>query len=116
MGEIIKEDIAKIRKLLNDVVGTDSYKSLERLGGLTNHTYHAVLDDGREYVVRIPGEGTEEMIIRSDEKISTQLACKLDVDARMLYFGDDGSKVTEYIKDAVTMTPDSLKDPARIHA
>ena len=116
MGEIIKEDIAKIRKLLKDVVGTDSYKSLERLGGLTNHTYHAVLDDGREYVVRIPGEGTEEMIIRSDEKVSTQLACKLDVDAQMLYFGDDGSKVTEYIKDAVTMTPDSLKDPARIHA
>jgi len=116
MGEIIKEDIAKIKKLLKDVVGADSYESLERLGGLTNHTYHATLADGREYAVRIPGEGTEEMIIRSDEKVSTELACKLDVDAQMLYFGDDGSKVTEYIHDAVTMTPETLRDPARIRA
>ena len=116
MAEIIKEDIAKIKKLLRDVVGTDEYASLERLGGLTNHTYHAAMTDGREYVVRIPGEGTEEMIIRSDERTSTQLACKLGVDAQMLYFGDDGSKVTEYIKDAVTMDAESLKDPARIHS
>ena len=77
MAEIIKEDIAKIKKLLKNVLGTDAYTSLERLGGLTNHTYHAVLADGREFVVRIPGEGTEEMIVRSDEKTSTQLACRL---------------------------------------
>ena len=50
MAEIIKEDIAKIKKLLKDVLGTDAYTSLERLGGLTNHTYHAALDNGREYV------------------------------------------------------------------
>ena len=44
MAEIIKEDIAKIKKLLKDVLGTDVYTSLERLGGLTNHTYHATLE------------------------------------------------------------------------
>ena len=66
--------------------------------------------------MNIPGEGTEEMIVRSDEKTSTTLACKLGIDAQMLYFGNDGSKLTDYIHDAVTMDPDSLKDPARIHA
>ena len=114
MGEIIKEDLGKISALLEKVLGTGEYDKLERLGGLTNHTYHATLKDGREYVVRIPGEGTEELIVRSDERVSTELACRLDIDAQMLYFGKDGSKVTEYIKNAVTMSADSLKDEDRM--
>lgn len=84
------------------------------MGGLTNHTYHVVLEDGSEYVVRIPGEGTEEMIVRSDEKISTKLACDLGVDAEMLYFGDDGSKITRYIRNAVTMSAEKLHEQENI--
>ena len=104
MGRIIEADIPKIFALLKDTVGSCGCTSIARMGGLTNHTYRAVLEDGREYVVRIPGEGTEEMIVRRDERISTLLACRLDIDAQMLYFGDDGAKVTEYIRDAVTMS------------
>ena len=114
MGEIIKEDLGKISALLEKVLGTGEYDKLERLGGLTNHTYHVTLKDGREYVVRIPGEGTEELIVRKDERVSTELACRLDIDAQMLYFGEDGSKVTEYVKNAITMSGQSLHDPERI--
>ena len=114
MGKIVEADVPQIKKLIADVVGADSYVSLERMGGLTNHTYHVTLADGREYVVRIPGEGTEEMIVRGDEKKSTTLACRLGIDAQMLYFGDDGSKVTEYIKNAVTMSADALHDDERV--
>jgi len=114
MGEIVKHDIAKIDALLNRVVGTDSYSLLERLGGLTNHTYHVVMTDGREYAVRIPGDGTEELIVRGDEKISTELACRLNIDAQMLCFEDDGSKVTEYICKGETMTPKTMQDMERI--
>ena len=116
MGEIVKKDIAKIDELLNKVLGTDLYSRLERLGGLTNHSYRVTMTDGREFVVRIPGDGTEELIVRGDEKISTELACKLGIDAQMLYFGDDGSKVTEYIPNAVTMTPETMRDEKRIPA
>lgn len=114
MGEIVKEDLPKIGRLVKDVLGEDSYAKAERLGGLTNHTYHVTLNDGRQFAVRIPGEGTEELIVRSDEKKSTELACRLGIDAQMLYFGSDGSKVTEYIPDAVTMSAESLKDEGRI--
>ena len=114
MGEIVREDLPKVDALLKKVLDQDGYQSIELLGGLTNHTYHVVLNDGKEYVVRIPGEGTEELIIRSDEKKSTELACRLDIDAQMLYFGDDGSKVTEYVHNAVTMSAESLKDAGRI--
>ena len=112
--EIVKEDIAKVKELLSNVLGTDEYTDLTRMGGLTNHTYKVTMANGEIYVVRIPGEGTEELIVRSDEMISTKLACKLGVDAEMLYFGENGSKVTRYISNAVTMSSESLKDPHRI--
>ena len=114
MADIIQKDLAGVSKLLVKVLGKDDYKSIERLGGLTNHTYHVTFADGAQYVVRIPGEGTEELIVRSDEQKSTELACRLGVDAKLLYFGDDGSKVTEFIKNAVTMSSETLKDPLRI--
>ncbi|MBQ6262821.1 MAG: phosphotransferase family protein [Clostridia bacterium] len=114
MREIIKEDVPKIEKLLSDVLGSSDCAAIERLGGLTNHTYHVSMKDGAEYVVRIPGEGTEEMIVRGDEKKSTELACRVGVDAKMLFFGDDGTKLTEYIKDAVTMSGKALHDDGRI--
>lgn len=116
MGKIVQADLKRIYELIRDVVGEDSYKAIERMGGLTNHTYHVTLEDGREYVVRIPGEGTEEMIVRGDEKKSTALACKLGIDAQMLYFGDDGSKVTEYVKNAVTMSAEAFHNEQRVRA
>lgn len=114
MSEIPVKDLERVKALVSEVIGEGSIAKLERLGGLTNHTYHAVMEDGGEYVVRLPGEGTEELIVRSDEKISTELACELGVDSEMLYFGSDGSKISRYIKNAVTMSKDSLKDPLRI--
>ncbi|MBQ5951640.1 MAG: phosphotransferase family protein [Lachnospiraceae bacterium] len=114
MGHIVERDVPEIFRLLRTAVGSGDVQSVARMGGLTNHTYHAVMEDGREYVVRIPGEGTEEMIVRSDEKVSTTLSCRLGIDAQMLYFGDDGSKVTEYIPKAVTMNAASFHDAHRV--
>ena len=114
MREILKEDLAPIANLVRKVLGADSYRTVERLGGLTNHTYRVTLENGCEYVVRIPGEGTEEMIVRRDERVSTELACRLGVDASLLYFGDDGAKVTEYIPGAVTMSAQTLREEKNI--
>lgn len=114
MKEISEKDLLPIKKLLADVLGVDGYEKIERMGGLTNHTYHVTLADGRDYVVRIPGEGTEQLIVRSDEKVSTELACGLGIDAKLLYFGDDGSKVTEFIPNAITMSAEALGNECRI--
>ncbi len=111
---IIEKDLESIGKVLKIVFNDDLYKSIERMGGLTNHTYKIVRNDDSKYVVRIPGDGTEELIIRKDEMVSTKLACDLGIDAKCLYFGDDGTKVTEYIEDAVTMSSESLKEEENI--
>lgn len=112
--EIVLSDIGQVAALLKQSVGTDCFRSIGRMGGLTNRTYHVVLTDGREYVVRIPGEGTEEMVNRNDEKISTGLACDTGIDAKLLHFGEDGSKVTEYIPDAVTMSAETMREDKHI--
>lgn len=112
--EIVQEDLQNVSVLIQKVLGTDRYAEIERMGGLTNHTYKVVLEDGSIYAVRIPGEGTEKLIIRSNEKISTELACRLKIDADLLYFGADGSKVTHYIPNAVTMSAKDLKNPENI--
>ncbi len=112
--EIVKEDVPQIKALLLQVLGIDEYAALSRMGGLTNHTYHVTLHNGEQYVVRIPGPGTEEMIVRGDEMVSTKLACDLGVDAELLYFGNDGAKVTRFIPNAITMSADTLHEPQRI--
>lgn len=112
--EIIREDVPQIKELLQKVLGINCYAQLSRMNGLTNHTYKVTLDNGEKYVVRIPGLGTEELIVRSDERISTQLACDLGIDAQMLYFGEDGTKVSSFISGAVTMSADTLKEPRHI--
>lgn len=112
--EIVEADRGLVKKLLMLVIGRGDEPELSRMGGLTNRTYHAVYQDGAEYVVRIPGEGTEELIIRKDEQESTRLACRIGIDANLLYFGNDGTKVTEYIPGAVTMSAQSFSDEKRI--
>lgn len=112
--EIIREDIPKIRIILREALGNEEYTDISRMGGLTNHTYRVTTLDGAEYAVRVPGEGTEELINRAQEKISTQLAHDLGVDAPLLYFSLNGSKLTRYIPNAVTMSAVELRRPERI--
>ncbi len=115
MSEIVETDLTLINELAEKVLGltvdASTVRAVHRLGGLTNRSYHLLFADGEELVVRIPGEGTEAMIDRKNEKVSTELACELGIDAKLIYFGDDGSKISKYIPDAVTMTAKQLRQP-----
>lgn len=113
-GKIIEKDIQEIYALLKQHTDRDTPKKFERLGGLTNHTYRVSFAAGKDLVVRLPGEGTEELINRADEKISTNLACQLNIDAQLLYFGTDGSKISIYIDNAQTMSPATLTETSNI--
>ena len=108
-GKIVEKDITKIYQLVKDQLNYSEELMIERMGGLTNHTYKISLNDGSLYVVRIPGDGTEDMISRKDEKVSTLLACSLGIDENVLYFGDDGSKITKYILNAQTLHKDLMQ-------
>ena len=75
--EIVQADLARIRALLDEVLGHSDYSDVQRMGGLTNRTYCVSFADGSRIMVRIPGEGTEELIDRADEKVRIRQAAQL---------------------------------------
>ncbi len=113
MAELIRQieesDIPKIKVVLTKAGFGEEYADIMRLGGMTNHSYRITLDDSTELTVRLPGEGTEEMIVRSDERKSTELACRLGIDSRLYLFDDEGNKVMQYIHDPQPMSEEVLR-------
>lgn len=118
--EIEQKDIAKLRELMKLVFDDGEWEDIQRLGGMTNRSYNITRKDGQGYLVRIPGEGTEKMINRVDERKSTELACRLNIDSPLLYFDDDGCKIMKYIfnpqpmNEKVMQKKENLFQAARI--
>lgn len=112
--EIEKTDIPMLQDLMYQVFNDCKWKEIQRLGGMTNHSYKITREDGLEYLVRIPGEGTEELINRIDERKSTELACKLGLDSSLLYFSDDGRKVMTFIHDPQPMSEEIMRQGRNI--
>lgn len=85
----------------------------ERLGGLTNRVYR-VETGGHNYLLRIPGQGTEEYIDRAAEKHDALAAAQAGVSARVLHFDvDTGVMLAEYI-DGVTLDAERFADAGAV--
>lgn len=116
----MQQDKDKIEELITSVIGNRTIVEVKRMGGLTNRTYYVLVNDEntgmqQELVVRLPGEGTEDMIVRSDEEKSVQLACALDIDAPLHFFDSKtGEKVTDYIVNSETMHASELRKDENI--
>jgi len=87
----------------------NAYKT-QRLGGLTNLVFK--IDTGKDrYVLRIPGEGTEEYIDRAVEVHNAKVAAKAGVSAEVIYADcETGVMLTRCIDDIVTMTPEQFSN------
>jgi len=81
--------------------------SAQRLGGLTNRVY-LIVNSRRNYVLRIPGAGTEEYINRKVEAVAARAAARAGVSPEVLATTEDGLMLTAAIDDAVTMSPDNF--------
>jgi thiamine kinase-like enzyme len=91
-----------------------------RLGGLT-HLVYRLEAGGERYVLRIPGEGTEDYIDRKVEAHNARVAAGAGVSAEVLFFDDsDGLMLARNLGGCVTMSPSSFKSrpgaPARAAA
>ncbi len=94
--------------------------SCVRLGGLTNLVYRLEAA-GERYVLRIPGEGTEDYIDRKVEGHNARVAADAGVSAEVLFFDDgDGLMLARHLDGCVTMSPETFKSrpgaPARAAA
>ena len=85
--------------------------SIERLGGLTNKNFK-VVDGENKYVLRIPGEGTEEYINRKAEEAAARISAEVGVNAEVLHFNtSSGIQLTRFIEGALTMDAEGFKRP-----
>ncbi len=107
--EIEAADLPQVKKLVSEVRAGNGISDIIRLGGMTNHSYKVTLDNKEELLVRIPGEGTEELINRNDERKSTELACRLGIDTDLYYFDDVGYKVMHFIHNPQTMDEEVMR-------
>lgn len=98
-----------IETTITELFGKQIIISVTRMGGMTNRTYKVTLRE-MTVVVRLPGAGTESLINRIDEKKSTELACRLGIDAKLYYFDEKtGIKVSEFINQSTTMNKEELQ-------
>lgn len=103
--------INNIKDKLVNILDIDEYEieDVVLAGGMTNKNYKVRIS-GKDYILRIPGNGTESMISRVNEKHNSKLANELDIDTHILYFDEvSGIKISELIEDAETINSQTAK-------
>ena len=98
-SHLMSESIGIICSVLNtDASHIQNITSLKK--GMTNRSF---LFDcvGKKYIMRIPGEGTSQLISRRNEAAVYSAIKKYNISDNVLYINpDNGYKLTEYIEDA----------------
>ena len=109
-----RDELLRTLAAIPQFVGTSLDRPMiERIGGLTNRNYKITV--GREdYVLRLAGAGTGDYIDRKLEEHNARVAAAAGVNAELLHFDPgDGTMLCRYV-DAVTMSPESFLDLARV--
>ncbi len=113
-----KEEVLAAMRRLPGFAGTTGLAEVERLGGLTNHVYR-VRPAGAEadFVLRLPGEGTEAYIDRTVEATNAAAAARAGVSPAVVAVDPElGLMLTRHVEGR-TMTPELFRSvsgaPAR---
>lgn len=96
------KDIITLKQIVMEALGMglSDIDHIVPAGGLTNKSYKVHIQN-KDYIIRVPGAGTTQLINRIDEKINTRLINNLGIDGKMIYFNSyTGAKVSEFIEGA----------------
>lgn len=76
---------------------------ITQIGGMSNKNFK-VVKGASEYVLRVPGNGSEGMVVRSNEEQNSMQACKMGINPPVRYFNaKNGIKLADYVKNAETL-------------
>ena len=82
--------------------------------GMTNQSF-VFRVAGSDYVFRLPGAGTAELLSRSAEKRNYELVAPLNLTDEIIYFdGDSGIKISKYYNGARVTDADNDEDLKRV--
>lgn len=79
------------------------------IGGMSNKNFRINLD-GKSYVLRVPGNGSEGMVERSNEEFNALQSCRLGVNPAIRYFDSQtGIKLADFIENAETLNSATIQ-------
>lgn len=82
---------------------------LKQIGGMSNRNYYTCLGND-QYVLRIPGLGSEGMVIRRYEEENAQHAANLGINPPIRYFSNEtGVKLADYVVEAETLNQATIQ-------
>ena len=88
-----------------DVTTAEIYQ----IGGMSNKNFKVVFD-GKSYVLRVPGNGSDGMVERSNEEFNALEACRLGVNPEIRYFNSStGIKLADFIENAETLNAATIQ-------
>ncbi len=81
--------------------------------GMTNRSFTFEVKD-KKYIMRIPGEGTEQLINRKQEYEVYQIVSKLGISDKVIYMDpESGIKITEFFMGSHNCDPENDNEVAR---
>lgn len=100
---MIISQILKVRP--DDITGITTLKK-----GMTNRSFLFTCA-GKKYIMRIPGEGTDRLINRTQEAMIYQIIRDKGIADNTVYINpENGYKITEFIEGARVCNPEDKKD------
>lgn len=86
--------------------------SIMQIGGMSNKNFK-VTKGKLEYVLRVPGNGSEGMVVRSNEEQNSRQACKMGINPPIRYFNaKTGIKLADFVKNAETLNGATIQRPS----
>lgn len=106
--ELKKENI---RLLVENTLGipATSITEVDLAGGMTNNNYKICMDT-ENYILRVRGAGTENMISRKNEMVNSKLASEIGLNPDVFAYNESvGIKITKFIEGAETLNGRTAK-------
>ena len=80
-----------------------------QIGGMSNKNFR-VNFEGRSYVLRVPGNGSDGMVERTNEEFNAIAGCRMGVNPEIRYFNSKtGIKLADYVENAETLNSATIK-------
>lgn len=80
-----------------------------KIGGMSNKNFR-VNYRGKSYVLRVPGNGSEGMVERSNEEFNAKEASRLGINPPIVYFNpENGIKLADFVENAETLNAATIQ-------
>ncbi len=104
-------DVENLTNHLQNIFPGKDVSSIEivQIGGMSNKNFKVSLK-GHNYVLRVPGNGSEGMVERMNEEFNAYEASRLGINPPIRYFNhENGVKLADFIENAETLNAATIQ-------